>query len=128
SAGTAATGDIRQLDIDLCEAHGQVCVRIEKLSLRPVHLNTTPPLSRDTTHERNSPAMNDSKDFPPHHGHAADTQPASAVLREKSILQFRKLISRRLALPLEAIGATVGFDEYGLDSILVMELTDALRA
>jgi len=37
------------------------------------------------------------------------------------------LSSQRLSLPLDAVGAGVGFDEYGLDSILVMDLTDALR-
>ena len=125
--GTPAGGDIHQLDIDLCDADGAVCVRLEKLSLRFFHPKSSQPSSRETNTDRNTADMNDSTGITSHDSHANGALPATAVLREKSILQLRKLISRRLSLPLEAIGASVGFDEYGLDSILVMELTDSLR-
>ncbi|MEZ0206385.1 condensation domain-containing protein, partial [Ideonella sp.] len=52
---------------------------------------------------------------------------ADGRLREKSILQIRQLVSEGVGLPLETIQAHIGFDAYGIDSILALELTNALR-
>jgi amino acid adenylation domain-containing protein len=112
SAGSAAGDAVQKLDIDLCDETGTVCVRLKHFSLRVLHPKPTHGLTTDRT----TPDMSDLTGIT-----------SSKPLREKSILQFRKLISRGLSLPLDAIQANIGFDEYGIDSILVMEMTNALR-
>ncbi|MBB6249440.1 SDR family NAD(P)-dependent oxidoreductase, partial [Rhodanobacter sp. A1T4] len=49
------------------------------------------------------------------------------LLREKSIQQFKKIISKGIKLPVDAVEADVSFSEYGIDSVVIMELTNVLR-
>nr|WP_231873860.1 non-ribosomal peptide synthetase [Luteibacter rhizovicinus] len=112
SAGTGAGDAVQKLDIDLCDQTGAVCVRLHQFSLRVFH----PKPTHGPTTDRTTSDMTDLT------GTLADKP-----LRERSILQFRKLVSRVLTLPLDAIQANIGFDEYGIDSILVMEMTNGLR-
>ncbi|WP_343996904.1 SDR family NAD(P)-dependent oxidoreductase, partial [Ideonella azotifigens] len=79
-----------------------------------------PPAARETQLKRNTSEMIDSIAANP-------AQAADERLREKSILQIRQLISEGVGLPVETIQAHIGFDEYGIDSILALELTNALR-
>ncbi|WP_158754555.1 SDR family NAD(P)-dependent oxidoreductase, partial [Dyella sp. S184] len=58
----------------------------------------------------------------------ATAQSASASLRDKCLLQFKKLVGRTLKMPVEKIDADTSLDHYGIDSILVLELINGLRA
>ncbi|HEY8027484.1 MAG TPA: SDR family NAD(P)-dependent oxidoreductase, partial [Burkholderiaceae bacterium] len=51
-----------------------------------------------------------------------------ASLREKSLYQFKKLVGQTLKMPLDKIDSGTNLDQYGIDSILVLELTNSLRA
>jgi len=131
SAGTAAGDAVQKLDIDLCDPTGLVCVRFKQFSFRPFD----PKPTRGTNIDRNTAAMADSIGVTPTSSRetrettatAAQTAlPVNDLLREKSTLQFKKLIGNSIKLPADAIEADVSFDEYGIDSFLVMELTNAL--
>ncbi|MFR9728369.1 SDR family NAD(P)-dependent oxidoreductase [Saccharopolyspora sp. MS10] len=54
---------------------------------------------------------------------AGDGQPVAAAARD----YFRGLVADVLRLPASEIRADVSFDRYGIDSILVVQLTDAVR-
>ncbi|MBB6249453.1 beta-ketoacyl synthase N-terminal-like domain-containing protein, partial [Rhodanobacter sp. A1T4] len=62
----------------------------------------------------------------------ADFTPVAAVapasLREKCLLQIKKLVGQILKMPLDKIDTGTSLDQYGIDSILVMELSNGLRA
>ncbi|MDF4005205.1 amino acid adenylation domain-containing protein [Luteibacter sp. PPL552] len=124
SDGRPADGGIRTVDIDLCDDGGQVCVCLRQLSLR----RFDPPPTRDTPTDRDHDDMNDSTGIHAEgHERATPSSFATNALRDKGILHVRKLMSRTLSLPLEAIEPGIGFDEYGIDSIAAMDLTQALR-
>ncbi|NVD98021.1 non-ribosomal peptide synthetase [Massilia sp. BJB1822] len=111
SAGSAAGDAVQKIDIDLCDEAGLVCLRFKQFSVRAVSAAAV----------RAAPAAAP---------RAVAVQPTRAVpdaLREQSILQFKKLIGAAIKVPVADIDATVSFDQYGIDSILVMELTNALR-
>ena len=131
SAGSAANSAVPKLDIDLCDPTGLVCVRLTGLALRA---SAPPPQSATTTRTPSemtdptgvtSASRRETDDAP---SVAAQAEPAlRAQLRDRSVQQVKKLIAKGIKLPVDAIGANVGFDEYGIDSILVLELTGALR-
>ncbi|WP_035373166.1 non-ribosomal peptide synthetase [Pseudoduganella violaceinigra] len=106
SAGSSADDAVQKIDIDLCDEDGTVCLRFKQFSVRAVGA----PAARPVVAPR-----------------PAAVQPASDALREQSILQFKKLIGGAIKVAVADIDATVSFDQYGIDSILVMELTGALR-
>ncbi|QIC04840.1 SDR family NAD(P)-dependent oxidoreductase [Brevibacillus sp. 7WMA2] len=49
------------------------------------------------------------------------------LLREKSIEELKKLVGETLKLPFHKIESSVSLESYGIDSILVIQLTDRLR-
>jgi 3-oxoacyl-(acyl-carrier-protein) synthase/SAM-dependent methyltransferase/acyl carrier protein len=49
------------------------------------------------------------------------------LLKEKSVSYIRKLIGDTLKIPVNKIDAATPFEKYGLDSILVVQLTNNLR-
>lgn len=57
--------------------------------------------------------------------------PAGAVrpyeLREKGILYFKELFFRVLKIPIHRIDAVTSFESYGIDSIMVIQLNNALE-
>ncbi|WP_343997016.1 SDR family NAD(P)-dependent oxidoreductase, partial [Ideonella azotifigens] len=57
----------------------------------------------------------------------AQVTATSALLREKCVQQFKKLVGQTLKMPLDRIDAGTGLDAYGIDSILVLELSNGLR-
>lgn len=48
-------------------------------------------------------------------------------LREKSVTYLKELVSDTLKIPVNKIDETEALEEYGIDSILVVQLTNALR-
>ena len=48
-------------------------------------------------------------------------------LREKSTLYFKKLVASTLRMPSHQIDSSLALEQYGIDSILAVQLTDVLR-
>ena len=48
-------------------------------------------------------------------------------IRQKSIAYFKKLVGETLKIPINKIDASEPLEEYGIDSIIVVQLTNALR-
>ncbi|WP_155985415.1 acyl carrier protein, partial [Paenibacillus maysiensis] len=49
------------------------------------------------------------------------------ILRDKSILFFKKLLSTVLKMPTARIEADAPLEDYGIDSIMVMQMTNQLE-
>jgi len=111
AAGSSANDRVQKLDIDLCNDQGQVCVRIQGFSSRLLDTdgsgsgNTTLPA---TKHDQ--PAPVDADD-----------------LRIKAIDYFKQLLSSTLKHPVDEIRADEALESYGIDSMMMMELTATLE-
>ena len=57
----------------------------------------------------------------------AATAIAPDVLQEKAVHYFKKLLSRVIGLPAHRVEVDVPMEEYGIDSVMVMQLTNQLE-
>jgi len=111
SIGSSANDRVQKLDIDLCNDQGQVCVQIKGFTSRLLDTegsgsgNTTLPA---TKHDQ--PAPVDADD-----------------LRIKAIDYFKQLLSSTLKQPVDEIRADEALESYGIDSMMMMELTATLE-
>ncbi|TYC75466.1 amino acid adenylation domain-containing protein [Stappia sp. BW2] len=98
-----ASQGLRKLDIDLADDTGAVCVRITGFTLR---------LLEEPKGEQAPPAMMRS----------ADTATADHVED-----YFVGLVARETEIDPAAISLTAPLEDYGIDSVLIMQLTDSLE-
>ncbi|MGK3983835.1 beta-ketoacyl synthase N-terminal-like domain-containing protein [Sorangium sp. So ce136] len=102
-----------RVDVDLCDADGNVVVAVKRLSFEERKAEETG-LVR--------PAVGSVEPF-----QAVKRQAAAAgQLREKSTTYFKKLIGATLKLPFQKIDASVPLDEYGMESVLIAQLNQNL--
>ncbi|MGK5507745.1 SDR family NAD(P)-dependent oxidoreductase [Brevibacillus formosus] len=52
---------------------------------------------------------------------------AEDMLREKSIAYFKQLVGETLKIPSDQIDSSAALEEYGIDSIMIVQMTNALR-
>jgi amino acid adenylation domain-containing protein len=107
-AGAAASDRVQKLDIDLCDDGGQVAVAIRGFSSRLVEAK--PP----ARHPTGTPTL----------------RPASidpATLESRTVAYFKALLADVLKFPLEEIRLDEPLESYGIDSMLVVELTSVLE-
>jgi polyketide synthase PksN len=115
SNGGSAGDRVQKLDIDLCNDQGQVCVQIKGFSSRL--------LDTDGTDSTAKPADTIS----PITGHKPSAPVDAAELRNQTIDYFKRLLSSTLKYPVSEIRTDESLDFYGIDSMMVMELTAALE-
>jgi len=102
----ATTSDaLRKLDVDLCDAAGNVCVRIEGFSARLV-AETRPAVVEQPIVEETL---------------AADT------FEERTIEFLKRVVARTLKIDPRRIDPAAPFEKFGIDSIVVMQLTGELE-
>ncbi len=94
---------IHKLDIDLADDSGRVCVRIEGFSLR---------LLQAAPGDRQPHAEKASEAFP---------------LRNAAGRYFIDLVARETEIDASAISLSAPLEDYGIDSVLIMQLTDVLE-
>ncbi|MEE7625164.1 amino acid adenylation domain-containing protein [Methylobacter sp. Wu8] len=115
SNGSSAGDRVQKLDIDLCNDQGQVCVQIKGFSSRL--------LDTDGADSTAKPADTIS----PITGHKPSAPVDAAELRNQTIDYFKQLLSSTLKYPVSEIRTDESLDFYGIDSMMVMELTAALE-
>ncbi|MGG4439282.1 SDR family NAD(P)-dependent oxidoreductase [Brevibacillus fortis] len=49
------------------------------------------------------------------------------LLREKSIAYFKQLVGETLKIPFDQIDSSAALEEYGIDSIMIVQMTNVLR-
>lgn len=99
----SSANGIRKLDIDLADDGGRVCVRIEGFSLR---------LLQATPGDRQRHAEKAPEAFP---------------LRNAAERYFIDLVARETEIDASAISLSAPLEDYGIDSVLIMQLTDVLE-
>ncbi|MBL4837439.1 MAG: SDR family NAD(P)-dependent oxidoreductase, partial [Kordiimonadaceae bacterium] len=96
------TAGMHKIDIDLVDDAGQVCIAVEGFSLRELPLETTA-----------KPA-------------AVPAKPSSS--ENEGIEQyFKALVSRHTDIPVDTIELAKPLEQYGIDSLLISQLTTALE-
>lgn len=50
-----------------------------------------------------------------------------AMLREKSVAYFKQLVGETLKIPFDQIDSSAALEEYGIDSIMIVQMTNVLR-
>ncbi|MBB4302686.1 amino acid adenylation domain-containing protein [Rhodobium orientis] len=96
---------VSKLDIDLADAAGRICVRIEGFTLR---------------------AVPDRKGAPRVETSAPEGAPATD-LRGAAEAYFVGLVARETEIDPAAISVTAPLEDYGIDSVMIARLTDALE-
>ena len=123
SAGCTAQSPVRKLDIDLVDEQGRVCVRLEGFSSRIIE---SEPFSAFEQERSRAEAVPES---------SIDQAPAPADLQqtdtndltEKTGHYLKRLLSSTLKLSADRIDVDAPMEQYGIDSILVLQLTTDLE-
>ncbi|MDO9105380.1 MAG: amino acid adenylation domain-containing protein [Methylovulum sp.] len=108
-----ATDRVQQLDIDLCDGQGRVCVRMRGFASRV--LGGEHGVAQAVTEQ---PASADVQALP-----VAGT----ATLQTQAEQFFIRLLAATLKLPPQRIKADEALEKYGIDSILIIELSAVLE-
>ncbi|MEX2631038.1 MAG: amino acid adenylation domain-containing protein [Tistlia sp.] len=116
-AGSLPGARVRKLDIDLCDDQGRVQVRIAGLTSRLVEAAPAEPKPAAASPAAAEPQVRREE--------AAPLE--AAALRSRTVAFFKELLSTALKFPVEEIRADDALDSYGIDSMMVMELTTALE-
>ncbi len=119
SEGCQAGDAMQNIDIDLCDADGRIVIRITRLSSRVLEKEK---VAEKTLVESDFPLVSD------HESLQEEGQDIQDVLREKAIHYFKTLLSSAIKLPVNRIDADAPLEQYGIDSIMVVQLTAQLEA
>lgn len=108
SEGCAASDPIQRLDVDLTDEEGNVCVGIRGIVFMALDKEAAPSLT-------------------PVREELSDTTDNMPGLQEQTIQYLKKLVGSAIDLPVSQIAVDTAFERYGIDSILVMQLTNQLQ-
>lgn len=115
SANTVPGGRLQKLDIDLCDADGNVRVQIKGFSSRL--------LDAEASTNKSEPSKTT-----PLRVEKSSSAPIDPIeLRAWVVNFFKDLLSSTLKFPRDEIHSDEAFESYGIDSMMVMELTDVLE-
>ncbi len=101
----SSANGIHKLDIDLADDGGRVCVRIEGFSLRLL-----PQASGDGEQPLRT-----------------EKAPEAVPFRSAAERYFVDLVARETEIDAAAISLSAPLEDYGIDSVLIMQLTDVLE-
>src|SRR5262249_40499025 len=123
-------------DIDVCDTNGAVCVRLRGFSARPLQgtmqeLNTPVLLSDvrpDIRAEGESEQVQEGceiVDVPEES--PTEGPPQANVLTARTIHYLKKLLAKELKLDARLVETNAPLEKYGINSIMVMQLTNELE-
>ena len=125
---TKTEDTVERFDIDLCDRKGAVCVQMRGFftlrANKEIHLTTAEDdASVDILKEPLVDAL--IAEQPPVQEHVEDIP--EELLRKRSTTYLKKLIGTVLKIPDSQLDSTAPLGKYGLDSIFIVQLTDALQ-
>jgi acyl transferase domain-containing protein len=123
--GSGAASSIVRLDLDLCDAHGNVCVEMRGLSSRVLSRDLGVAVAGGETAGTVAHAT------PPAAPPATPLVVAAGIdpdsLAEKTQEYLRRHLSELLKVPFHQVDPGAALEQYGIDSILAMRLTERLE-
>ncbi|PCI22108.1 MAG: hypothetical protein COB67_13620, partial [SAR324 cluster bacterium] len=103
-----------KLDIDICDDEGRVAIKMKGLSFRAI--------KGDTTSSDSAAASEYSVDVS-----SPLPQTTTTQIKDKALSFFKSLLSSTLKLPVHRIKAEEPLEKYGIDSVMVLQLTNKLE-
>lgn len=64
---------------------------------------------------------------PQHSAHVVEKKASSSLLQEKVVHYFKRLFSTTLKIPFHQIDANTPLEKYGIDSVMILEMTNQLE-
>ena len=129
SPNTSFTNKLQKIDLDLTDPKGRVCIRMSGFTTRVFEgdvVEVAPAVVRTVAFEGTpSPGW---EEFA-----AQSAKPENLLgiepdlLREKAVYFFKKLVATVLKLPVERIEADAPLEKYGINSLMVIGLTNELE-
>jgi bacillaene biosynthesis, polyketide synthase / nonribosomal peptide synthetase PksN/BaeN len=110
---------IDKLDIDLCDEQGVVSARLRGVARRVFTGEAGRREEQRVGEVEQAPEVDERTGI--------STVVVSDLLEAKAVQFFKKLLASNLKLPLERIEADAPLEKYGIDSILVMQITSELE-
>ena len=120
SPGSQAADAVVKLDIDLCDEHGNICVQMHGVSSRV-------PRTEISTAAAQSETTGPSPSEPQSEQPVVAPEIETESLAEKTQDYLRKQLSELLKLPSQKIDSRAALEQYGIDSILAIKLTNQLE-
>ncbi|UUA73397.1 SDR family NAD(P)-dependent oxidoreductase [Cellvibrio sp. QJXJ] len=122
--GTTAESKIKKFDLALCDEDGNMCVRIEGFAVRQIKVDDkqqTPTLhfeSAQSESRNNSPVKKNvvTKDF------------SSLSLVEQGCAFLKQMVSETIEMPVENMESKAQLTEYGINSVMTLDMTKKLEA
>ncbi|HEX2925808.1 MAG TPA: beta-ketoacyl synthase N-terminal-like domain-containing protein, partial [Ruminiclostridium sp.] len=137
--GSKTGSKVQKLDIDLCDEEGRICVRIKGLSSRILEGEISsveeevPEKHKDE--RKGSDNNEDSRDNKCYEEGSYEIMEedkrllsvSKDLIQEKAVNYFKNLLSSAIKLPANRIEADAPMEKYGIDSIMVVQLTNQLE-
>ncbi len=126
SGHSTPSDKVQKLDLDMCDEQGNVCVKMRGFFSRTLEGELGTLKQKPVAHTTHKEIRTGLESF------ASDRDPSTSSdhqesLREKSVSYFQKLVAETLKTSPQQVESHKPLEEYGLDSILVVQLTKQLR-
>ncbi len=122
----ARNEEIRKFDVEICRADGVVVVRMKGFSIRA--LRETAAVMESRAHAEHRSIAEHAESFIETHGDALEPHAMAAAPAVDSTddvrTWLRSLVARPIGLPADEIDFSTGFDLYGVNSVMVVELNE----
>ena len=121
----AGSGErVQKLDINICEEDGRLCARLRGFSARLLERESRAEAQQSLGVEERKAEERREQPVEPARG---GTEQEAEALEVKANQYMKKAVSRALKLPMERVEVNAPLEKYGLDSILVMQVTQELE-
>lgn len=112
-------GNVKKLNVDLYDDTGEICIRVKGLSLRYIDkmISVQGNISEEQPLQMDEPRLEQTN-----HRKTFDK-----TLIEKVIIFLKEQVSKVIDVPSIRIDAGMPMEKYGIDSVMVMELTKELE-
>ncbi len=123
SQNNLPNSNIKKLDIDLCDDTGKIVLQFRGLTSKEQKIETDSAI----TEERDLAGSEACSGVSGKIDKVAKNSEYKEVFLERVIQYLKKLLSSVIKLPVNRIREDISFEKYGINSIMIMELTDQLE-
>ncbi|MBT2288313.1 SDR family NAD(P)-dependent oxidoreductase [Paenibacillus albidus] len=113
-------GTFQKFDIDVADEQGNVALSLQGFTTRNA-LHNTLIADSDMLKEQQPPAENADGRF------REEESGIDYILKENAVHYFKKLLSSAIHLPVHRIDADAPLEKYGIDSVMVLQMTNQLE-
>lgn len=117
---------LQKLDIDVADEQGNIALRLQGFTTRSSHhkdAHIEKGIAFETDELQEQVVQNEGSD----HGSREYGSESDYILEENAVHYFKKLLSSVIHLPVNRINAEAPLEKYGIDSVMVLQMTNDLE-